>query len=123
MGLFRKMFGTNRIDVPDVCCEEVLKAAAAVLKWVRLSREFVVVGVAPGNVGALLDIEGIQYGSVSKNMQHANLAEADHGLSLKGMAKAAYHKAMTDTAAVEEENMHYGALLNTLEAPVQSWVA
>lgn len=73
-------------------------------------------------IGGILDIEGIQYGTVSKNMQHANMAQADHGFSISGIAKAAIHKAMTDTNAVEEETMHYQALIGALEDVVQSWM-
>lgn len=74
-------------------------------------------------MGGMLDVEGVQYGTVSKNMQHANMAEMDHGFSLGGMAKAALHKAMTDSNAVEEERMHYTSLLTVLEEIVQSWIA
>lgn len=74
-------------------------------------------------VGSLLDVDAVQYGAVSKNMQHSNLSQMDHGFSVSGLMKQAYHKAMTDTNAIEEEEMHYQALIEALSAVVTSWLA
>lgn len=74
-------------------------------------------------VGAIIDIDAIPVGGVSKNMQHSNLSQVDHGFSLSGMMKSAYHKAMTDTNAIEEEEMHYQGLIQTVASIVVSWVA
>ena len=67
-------------------------------------------------VGAVLDIEAIQYGGVSSNMQHANMSKMDQGI-IKGL----YHRAMTDTSAVEEEQMHYQAVIDSLADLIESW--
>lgn len=79
--------------------------------------------VGLNKIGAILDVEAVQYGTVSKNMQHSNMSKADHGFSLGGMAKSALYDLITDTNAVEEENMHYSAVLDSLEGVVQSWLA
>lgn len=64
----------------------------------------------------MIDVEYIQIGMPSKAMQHRNMAAAK-GFSLSGLA----HKAMTDDNAVEEEEMHYGALLQTVQGVVMGW--
>ena len=69
-------------------------------------------------LGAVLDIEALQYGFVSSNMKHANMSKMDRGI-IKGL----YHKAMTDTNAVEEETMHYQAVIDSLTDLVESWTA
>lgn len=74
-------------------------------------------------VGAILDVNAVGYGTISKNMQHSNMAKADHGFSLGGLAKQAFHSAMTDASAVEEEEMHYQGLIDSITQVVQSWCA
>lgn len=77
--------------------------------------------VGLNKVGAVLDVEAILYGAVSKNMYHSNMSKADHGFSLGEMAKSAFHGLMADGNAAEEESMHYSAVLDGLENAVQAW--
>lgn len=74
-------------------------------------------------VGAVLDVDAVLYGGVSKNMQHSNLSKVNSGISLSGFAKQAFHGVMTDTNAVEEEEMHYQGLVDAIAQVVQSWLA
>lgn len=79
--------------------------------------------VSLSKVGSVLEIDVVSYGTVSKNMQHSNMSREDTGFSLGGLAKQAFHSAMTDTSAVEEEEMHYQGLLDAITQTVQSWRA
>lgn len=71
-------------------------------------------------IGGVIRIDSIQYGSVSKNMQHSNTA-SNSGSSLKGFAKAALHKALTDSNEIEEEHMRYKAIDSAILEVVESF--
>lgn len=73
-----------------------------------------------GKVGAILDVEAIQYGSASKNMQHRNASQAETEFSLSGLAKKGLHSLMTDSNAVEEEEMYYNALVSSLKGCIEN---
>ncbi len=77
--------------------------------------------VSFNKIGSVIDIDAVTHGGVSRNMQHANLAKMDHGFSLSGIATSVYHKAMTNSNAIEEEEMHYDALLAALQEVIESW--
>lgn len=67
---------------------------------------------------SIIDVNLIQFGSVSKAMQHQNQADAK-GFSIGGLL----HRAMADTNAIEEETMLYGVLMQTVEEVIDSWAA
>lgn len=68
-------------------------------------------------IKGITTIAVVQYGSCSPAMQRINSAEAKP-FSISGALK----KAVTNTSAVEEEEMHYTALCKAIKDFVATWV-
>ena len=66
---------------------------------------------------AILTVDVVQVGSVSRAMQRINDAERKGALSLTG----ALQRAVTNQDAVETEGLYYTALLQSIETVVGSW--
>lgn len=75
--------------------------------------------VGISKTAAVLSVDVVQQGTPSSGMQRMNVAESKGMFSLSG----ALQKAVTDQNAVEEEGMHYGILLQTIQEVVQGWTA
>lgn len=73
--------------------------------------------VGISKTAAILAVDIVQQGSPSSAMQRMNSAESKGMFSITG----ALQKAVTDQNAVEEEGVHYGALLQTIQQVVESW--
>lgn len=74
--------------------------------------------VGIGKTAAIVTVDVVQQGAPSSGMQRLNAAEMKGMFSISG----ALQKAMTDQGAVEEEGMHYGVLLQTIQQVVESWI-
>lgn len=74
--------------------------------------------VGLNKVAGILEVAIVQHGSPSAGMQRLNVAESKGAFSVGG----ALRKAVTDTAAVEEERMYYSALNQTIQDIVESWI-
>lgn len=72
----------------------------------------ILVGV--NKIGAVLDIEVVQYGEVSKNFQHANRSRIESGYSFKELTKKAINKAMVNADDLSDEEMHYQGVVDEL---------
>ncbi len=69
-------------------------------------------------IAAVVEINGIGLGAVSKGMQRTRLADQSDGFSLSGMIRKAVTGLTTDSGKVEEEQMYYDSLRQCVDETI-----